>query len=246
MYGEHYWYNNSGDFFQNYIWRYNREGNLSTIREVLPGENTDFGFVRDAEFRSYTFHLEDDASSVVLTDSIHSEVIYQGAFGNPGWSYLSPENILYFTDYPTLYALEGNSLRTVARDLSDSRFPFSIQADDHHLYGIWTDSSQNVFIAQYGGRAVQKIDPDGVVRRVYKSGFFWSPINGVFDKNQQLWLMESSLNGKVRLRKIDPTELGKNKTFIVENIIMGGIPLTIIIFLVYRRKRKRSPNKAAD
>ncbi len=246
LYGEHYWYDNSGDLFKNYIWKLDQEGNLSTIREVQPGENVDFGFVRDSKFRSYSLRSEKGKSSVVLTDSIGSEVIYRDNFNKPGWFYLSPENTLYFTDYPTLYRLKDNSLRPLAKDLNDSRFPFSIQPEEHHLYGIWTDSSQNIFIAQYGGRAVKKIYPNGEIKRVYTSAFFWSPINGVFDKNQQLWLMESSLNGKTRLRKIDPSELRENKTFIVENIIMGSIPLSIVIFLVYRRKRKRSPGITTD
>ncbi len=240
LYGEHYWYDDADDVFRNYIWKMEPGGNTSKVRDVQPGENTDFSFVRDPEFRSYAFRQDEEFSSIVLSDSTGSQVINRGRYSNLGWSYLSSESVLYFTDYPSVYALEDNSLRTVAEDLSDARIPFSIQSDTHHLYGIWTDKDENVYVAVYGGRIIKKINAEGTIEPVLKSDFFWSPVNGIFDKDKHLWLMESSLNGRIRVRKINSSEWQEGVSFLGENLVLIGVPLLLIVMLIYRKQRFKS------
>ena len=203
------------------------------------GENTDFGFVRDKDFRSYSIRSDKGEYSISRTDSSGNQLLFSMDLKKPGWSHLSGQNKLYFTDYPLLYAWGDDTVTTIAEDLTSSRIPFSIQSDEHHLYGIWTDSDQSVYLAVYGGRVVKKIDRSGLVSDILKSDFFWSPLNGVFDRQGNLWLMESSLKGEIRVRKIGPEELLENVSFLRENLLLAGIPIALILLIVYRIRKKR-------
>lgn len=239
LYGEHYWYDQSQQLFYNYIWQLGQDRVLKRIRDEQQGENSDFGFVRDKYDRSYSIRENKGQFAGVMTDSTGNHILFSTKLKSPGWCYLSAEEILYFTDYPSIYAWDGKRLETIATDLSSSRLPFSLQSEHHHLYGIWTDRAQNIYVANYAGRVVQRIDPQGGVNSVLKSGINWSPLNGVYDRDQNLWLMESSLFGEIRVRKIENSRLGKSTSFLIENVFVYTIVILLIAILLYRfRKRK--------
>jgi sugar lactone lactonase YvrE len=246
LFGEHYWYVESEQKFKNYIWKLDKDGNFNKIRDDLDGENTDFGFIRDKDFRSYRIKEVDELYRIERSDSMTTEVLFSGELKHPGWKYLSSDNTLYFVDYPTIYAFKESELIILAEDISARRFPFSIQSNDHDIYGIWTDESDNIFVAIYGGRMVKSINPEGKIESVLKTSMFWSPINGVFDSEGNLWLMESRLNGKIRVRQIDRNEFYQNNSFFFENlfwIILLSIPVVYLIWRIRAKKLQKKRNK---
>lgn len=228
LFGEHYWYEASESQFKNYIWKLDRNRKLSIIRDTQYGENRDFGFVRDQKFNAYDIRKVGQKYQIIRRDSSNATVLHTSSVLNASWCYLAADGTFYFTDQADLLALKNGKLSTIAGDLSSSRIPFSIQSDDHSLYGIWTDHLSNIYVAVYGGRVVKKIDRDGQITTVLKTGFLRSPLNGVYDKENNLWLMESTLNGKIRVRKVEADLLVENTSFLFENILI----LLLVVILI--------------
>ena len=241
LYGEHYWYEESQEQFWNYIWVKPQDGPLEKIRGDREGENEDFSFVRDSVFASYTIRPNSGRYEIVKTDSVRHSSWHKVDLNRPGWPYVSPGGKLYFSDYPRLYAATPEGVEIIAEDLSSSRFPFSLQDKNHHIYGTWEDNSGAVYVALYGGRQVQHLNTSGVWERVLKTGLLWSPINGVFDKEDQLWLMEARMDGAVRIRKIDGNQLTAGASFRTENLVLLFILLLILVIIIRKVRIKTRP-----
>ena len=211
LYGEHYWYEESNQVFKHYIWMATPDGELTKISDNKIGENDHFSFVRESTSEFYSTQPWD--SFYQLTKTTPDTVITFPDFIliNPSWMYLTSDSELYILDRDSinekvrLHCINFNdsSQTIIADNLNVGRFPFSLL--DHHTsaYGIWEDDQSNMYVALYGGRQVIRIDEDLNQETILKTSFYWSPINGVFDANNNLWLMEASLRGKVRLRKIE-------------------------------------------
>jgi hypothetical protein len=114
------------------------------------------------------------------------------------------------TPESTVYLIDGQDLRrvgpdgtvhTVARDLGERKLS-QFQAGNRVLMGLWTDTSQNVFVAVYGARVVKKIDREGKIIVVARSQIPWSPTGGLAAPNGDLWLLEYSMTNAARARHI--------------------------------------------
>lgn len=242
LYGEHYWYIESEEKFKNYIWKANVDGELDIIRDEQYGENLDFSFIRNDDFESFDIKKRQDIYEIIKIDSLNETILSKAELNHPTWKYLTDNGELLFIDYPSIYSLKSGELKLIAEDVSSKRFPFSTQSDDHNIYGVWTDENDNIYVAIYGGREVKRVDEEGNVKRVLRSGFLWSPVNGVFDKDGNLWLMECKIGGKIRIRKISQSEIAKSSTFIIENGIFTLIFLGLIVLtyqIIKRRKIKK-------
>ena len=238
LYGEHYWYVESEEKFKNYIWKLSSEGTFEKIREDQYGENEDFGFVRDKNFASYEIIEDGSEFQIVIRDSSATKVLHKISLNNPTWKYLTDNKELLFVDYPAVYKADANDVTMLSPDISASRIPFSIQSDEHSIYGMWTDQKSNVFVAVYAGRVVQRIDQNGKVEKVYRTNFLWSPVNGVFDSENNLWLMECRLNGKIRVVKISEDELNGGSIIWID-VIEIGLPALLLLLILYRIIRRR-------
>lgn len=239
LYGEHYWYIESRQQFQNYIWRLTPDGIFKKIRENKDGENEDYSFARDHLFKGYYFKKSGDIHSLVRENQIGIEEIAQLKLSHPTWKYISENGNFYFADYPSVFQIKKDNTINEFKDIAASRFPFSTQRDHHRIYGIWTDQDENIYVAVYGGRVVRKIDSDGNISNLIKSSFFWSPVNGVFDGKGNLWLMESKLNGKIRVRKIFKNQIGEDRPSNPEKGLIFIVVITaLFLFKQYFRKMK--------
>lgn len=243
LYGEHYWYLESEEQFKNYIWRIDKDGTFQKIREEQEGENKDFSFIRDDDFNSYGIYRILENFQIIKADSISQDTWHITNLEEPNWQYLTEEKSLLFVDFPKIYRANKNNISVIAEDASARRFPFNLQDDKHNIYGLWTDRNDNIFIAVYGGRQIKKIEKNGKIRRVFISDFLWSPVNGVFDQNGDLWLMECRVGGAVRVRKIDKTELENEVSFIVENCFIAGVLILLVLPLIVRRLNKERNRK---
>lgn len=204
LFGEHYWYDEPNQVFRHYIWMANSDGEFSKISETITGENEHFSFVRNSIDQSFRLLRTANAFEIIQIDSASSTTIGEFSFNDPSWIFFSDSDHILIADYPSIYsfAVSSKILRTLADDLTQSKLPFSLQDEHHHIYGIWQDGQSNTYVALFGGRQVVKIDSDFNQETVYNSSFFWSPVNGLFDKNDNLWLMESTFRGAARVRKV--------------------------------------------
>ena len=240
LYGEHYWYIESEQKFKNYIWRVNSNGEFEKIRGDQYGENYDFGFVRDKSFASYEIQEQNGIYEILKKDSLSQMVLHKLKLKHPTWKYLTREGELLFVDFPTIYSTDKGNIKTVSNNISSSRFPFSTQNDNHSIYGIWTDQIGNIYVAIYAGREVKRIDTNGITSTVLKTSFLWSPVNGVIDNENNLWLMECKVGGKIRIRKINQSELTSKASFFIENSLITGLLLLVIIATFIGIKRKHN------
>ena len=113
----------------------------------------------------------------------------------------------------TLYVLDGDSLRkvapdgtvtTLARGLAEkSSTMLAVQAR-HYLMGLWADSAGNVHVANYGGRQVKKVGPDGRVTVFLRARFPYSPTGGTAWRGSVYVLEYMDALDRPRVRKVSP------------------------------------------
>ncbi len=240
IYGEHYWYNESQVLFKNYVWKKEKSGQYFKVRADQEGENDDFSFVRDENFSGYLITDFGDAYHIIKSTGGQEEILWKGSLNRPTWKALDQKGRLLFVDYPGVYRLNSGKLDTLASDLSKSRLPFSVQRDDHHIYGIWTDPSNNIYVAIFGARSIIKIDDSSdKPQEIYKSDFFWSPVNGLFDKEGNLWVLEATMTGNVRVEKADINSNNGSVTFWIVIVVIGLVGSMALIRIVKNRKSQR-------
>lgn len=239
LYGEHYWYEGSKEQFWNYIWVKHTDGTFVKVRDNKKGENTDFSFVRDANFQGYSLRANNGQFELIITDSTSQKVWHILDLNRPGWAYVAQNKSFLFSDYPKLYRVDPERITVLATDLSSSRFPYSLQDKTHHIYGIWEDAKGTPHVALYGGRQVLRLNSTGTWERALRTGILWSPVNGVFDKYDNLWLMEARLDGVVRLRKIEMNQLGVDTSFSGDIVVLFlGLLIILGSILLFIRKVK--------
>ena len=238
LYGEHYWYEESQEQFWNYIWKKALNGNFQKIREDQVGENVDFSFVRDSNFNGYAIQANNGEFEITKSDSLTTTSWHTLELNRPGWRYLTKSGDLIFSDYPKIYRVNGSGVGVIAPDLSSSRFPFSLQDKTHHIYGIWEDQAGAIYVALYGGRQIVRINPEGEEEIVLKTGLLWSPVNGVIDRDANLWLMEARMDGAIRLRKVEKAQLEAGQSFNTENVVLILMLLILGMALLTLRKWK--------
>lgn len=204
LYGEHYWYDESVQVFKHYIWMAKPDADFSKISETHVGENDHFSFVRESLNSSYRLTTGSSKFELIHINNDSTSILAKLDFIDPSWLYLTSDSNVFIVDYPSLHSisLKDSSITQWSEDLSYSSLPFSLQDNHHHIYGVWQDINSNIYVALFGGRKVVRIDSSLNQKTVIKTSFFWSPINGVFDSNNDLWLLEASMRGKVRLRKV--------------------------------------------
>ena len=96
----------------------------------------------------------------------------------------------------------SGTVAVVAKDLKDDKPSFEGVADHHYIFGLWTDTKQNVYVALYGAGKVKKISSSGKISTLFVSEDGWSPIGGMIDKTGTMWIMEFSSKNETRVRKI--------------------------------------------
>src|SRR5262249_22659823 len=93
-------------------------------------------------------------------------------------------------------------VRTVAARLSDRNPPPANVSDLNYHMGLWLDREGNVCVAVAIERLVLRVGTDGATKVIARSGQAWSPSGGMFDREENLWLLEYDSTNAVRARRI--------------------------------------------
>jgi hypothetical protein len=200
VYGENLWFNGEAvNTWDHMMWRRTPAGVVETVvprRRAF--EDFDFALVRDAHGNSYwhdtkTHRIFKCSKTCTPATSMH--------FQDIRWMTATPGGTLYVIDLVDLVRITPDGRATVvARDLSAKR-------QKHEVMGVWTDARENVYVADWGGGEVKRVDAHGKVTVVDRSHFPWAPSGGAIAKNGDLIVLEYKRGpfDEARIRRVKMT-----------------------------------------
>jgi hypothetical protein len=205
LYGEDLWY--EGDTtkkFDHYFWRRSPDGRIDIVQpahQTFVGE-ADLPFYRDAAGNGYGRDMEGHTIYKTTPDGRRS-VLVRAPFRDMRWMNVTADGTVYLIDTVDLMRISPDGrVVPVARGLSSRSLLRPWTGDRHRIMGVWFDRTGNVYVADYAGANVKRIDARGRVTVIARSSYPWSPTGGAFDRNGKLWLLEYSVNS-ARVRRLE-------------------------------------------
>jgi len=240
IYGEHTWYNGERlNTWGHYVWKRNPDGRVEKIKQDSPGFLDDYGFMPDKNGNVFWIQRFTESKFMKKSPDGRITMIASGRFHDIRWSYCTPSGVIYFVDLHRLYRLQDGKFLLLAENLDDSRPGFGFSRK-HNVYGIWTDKTENIYVAIMSQKKVKRINKDGNIDVVTYSTGGWSPTGGVFDKDGNLWLLENSGTNNVRVRKISASELAVKPNIIRSSfgnflLLAAGLMATCMVLVTGRK-----------
>lgn len=252
LYGEHLWYNGeSQNTWGHYVWCL--KNNSELVKDINPTEGflTNYSFVRDSSGNMYW--VERFTTSRIMKKTKSGEIIKltEGKFGFIGWLFATKNGSLYFTENNKLHKLSpGGELETLAENIGSRSTDFTVMGHNYDSYGIWTDGSDNVYLAMIDSKKVIRIDQIGKPETLFSTNSMWTICSGLFDNHGNLWVLENSVSNEVRARMISQQELASGKSFNEPGkrthlliTFFTGLAIVILVMiarsLLRRRKEKQ-------
>lgn len=230
LFGEHLWYNGEKlDTWGHYLWRLSKDGILDTIVKPAEGFLENYSFCQDSLGNMYSVQRFKPKSKIIKTAANGAvTILAEKEFKDIRWMFVTPGGILYFVDLTNLYKIENDILTLVASSLEERTSLFEYSDLQHNVYGIWNDAHENIYVAILGGQVVKKITPGGQVSDIVYSRNLWRPCAGVFDNNDNLWLMETNAVNEVSVRMISKDELAATPLASI-NILNKARPFFVVV-----------------
>ncbi|HEY0144375.1 MAG TPA: hypothetical protein VGF48_26060 [Thermoanaerobaculia bacterium] len=172
------------------VWKRSPDGRITQVIPRRDGFLTNYSFVRDASGTMYFANLERTEVRKRAPDGRISTIAR--GFRDIRWMHATPRGTLFFVDNGAVHRIAGGKVSTLARNLGARR---------HALMGLWTDSAENLYVADHANRVVKRITPRGEVTIVARSVFPWSVAGGGFGRRGELILLEVSDTNQVRVRR---------------------------------------------
>ncbi|MCG8374409.1 MAG: hypothetical protein MI700_12785 [Balneolales bacterium] len=206
LYGEHEWYEGEAtDTWGNYVWCLTKNGEFKKIIPDVEGFLDNTTLIRDLKGNSY-WAKKSGNGEVLMKQTPDGEhhVFTNHRFNDIRWIHFSEnDNNLYVVDNLAVKKITPSGVvEVVAKDLKEDKPPFGGVADRHYIFGLWTDTYENVYVALYGAGKVKKISTEGKISTVFVSEEGWSPSGGMIDQKGTLWIMEFSARNSTRVRKV--------------------------------------------
>lgn len=217
LYGSHEWYEGEAtDKWGNYVWCLSKDGVFEKVIPDVEGFLDNTTLIRDAEGNSY-WSKKSGNSELLMKQTLDgsSYKLTEHLFTDIRWIHYSEiDNNVYVADQLAVKKITPSGVVLIlADDLKEAKPSFEGVADRHYLFGIWTSSNHNVYVASYGAGKVKKISATGKVSTIFVSEEGWSPCGGMIDKNGTMWIMEFSSKNSTRVRKLVPNG---------ENVLYGS------------------------
>jgi hypothetical protein len=240
LYGEHLWFIGGNNDFKHYYWMLGGNGSLDTIsRPQLAYRQIDFPLARDRQGNGFyvkEFVTAPDTTHIFKMDKNGRESIFaSGGFAGIKWLHPQPDGSL-------LYVLRNQVHKVYENGAGSKAFPFA--AAGSTLGGAWQDSSGNIYVALFEKGIIRKLSGSGAATTVYTSPGGWSPVFGLFDEKNTLWVLEYSRANEARVvpaRKAAPAEV--RQSWVFPRPLLVTALLVLFIGVVYqfiiRRKAQR-------
>ena len=204
LYGEHLWY--EGDATKKWghrVWRLKPDGSVSDVIPAREGFLRDYSFVRD---RAGNMYWANRGAKTTILKRAPDGTITTHATGN-----FRAVQQMVATPGGDLYLMDGGDLRRVATNgsvttlvakLSAQQPPPASVSDLNYHMGLWLDANTNVYVAVAAEQLVLRVGTDGKPVAAARSPAPWAPSGGMFDRNDNLWLLEYDPKNAVRVRRI--------------------------------------------
>lgn len=258
LFGEGGYYDDQTAKFYHYLWVLHTNGLIDTVigmREQFIHQ--DFSLAKDKKGNEYYIKRflvpHTDTSRIYRKSPEGKETIFvTGNFKNVNWLHPQDDGSLLYVSNNAIYKVDtfGN-IQLVKEHIANTKPSFKFSGNNIMIWGVWQDNAKNIYAAVFSDQTVKKIDSNGNITDVYKSKGNWAPLHGVFDNDNNLWVLESSDKNDVRVTLCETSPLiidKKNKTNsnLLPYIIISGIVLSIVIlYLKFRNfnsgiKRQKS------
>ncbi|WP_258541839.1 hypothetical protein [Parvicella tangerina] len=206
LFGEHEWYEGEiTDKWGNYVWRLSKDGVFEKFIPDVEGFLDNTTLIRDPAGNSY-WAIEFGNADVLMKQTLNGRdhIFTPHKFDDIRWMHYSEnDNNLYVVDHLTIKKITPSGVvEILATNLKENKPSFEGVADRHYIFGLWTDTDGNVYVALYGAGKVKKISPEGRISTFFFSEEGWSPCGGMIDKNGTVWIMEFSSGNETRVRKM--------------------------------------------
>ena len=235
LFGEHLWYNGERlNTWGHYVWCLKKDGSFEKIKGPSPGFLQGYSFVRDGDGNMYWAEHWKISRIIKKTPADSVITLAEGKFKDIRWMYATKDGTLYFIDLTDLYKINKNKeLILMAEGIEENSAGSRNNSLKHYIFGIWPDNANNIYIAVMGDNLVKRITPAGNVSTYIRSSGGWSPVNGLFDDEDNLFLMETNSLNEVRVRKITKKDLSashtQEKTFLNDYLAIVIVVLALII-----------------
>jgi len=244
VFGENLVYDAASDRYSHYLWRYNHDGKLDTVVSVRQAYiNPDFSLARDAEGNEYytkEFLPAADTAHIFLRGKDGVERIFaKGSFKGITWLHPQRDGSVIYVQDNTVYRLDASGNRTrIFKGIANSRPLFAFSGNNQMVWGLWENKGGEILAAVFSDQQVKKIGPAGNLFIVHQSPEHWSPLHGVYDKDDQLWILEGSDKNEVRV--VAANRVAREKESGRSGFLIVGVVIVVLLGLWFLIKRKRS------
>lgn len=251
MFGEHLWYEQVTEKFYHYQWCLKTTGQLIRLTENIEAftQTPEFSFVRDDNGNMYWYENKGDSIHFIRRDTTGNKIrVASAIFRDIRWMFSTSGGEIYFLDLDNLYKITSdNKFQLVASNLCTGTLWTLFFGKQHSVFGVWFDKAGNTYTAVTEDRCVKKIRPDGEVTIVYKSEKS-APINGLFDKSGNLWVLEHDGLKRAKLTKVSIGQLwfSNNSKYLFG--LIGLLVVSVFTTQIIKRLRNDSDgrNKKPD
>ena len=204
LYGEHLWY--EGDRTKKWghrVWKRAQDGSITNVIQPTEGFLTSYSFVRDG---AGTMYWAERGARTEIRKRMRNgsvKVHSRGSLRDVRRMISSADGTLYLIDNGDLKkVLPDGTVDTVVPSLASRSITRFNVGERHAVMGLWLDSASNVYAAVYGAGEVKRVAADGAVSRVARSRLPWSPTGGMFGRDGDLWILETSITNAVRVKRV--------------------------------------------
>jgi hypothetical protein len=196
LFGEHLWYNGEHkNTWGHYAWKLTKNGQLTKVIPDSEGfiQDDDYSFVRDHFGRMYFADRSDQKCQHIFrknSDNTKS-VLGDECLTNVRWITATKEGVVYLVD--------EHDLKKVSTQGKVSKLG-PVTSDYAGAPSV--DKRNNVYIADYSGKKVTRIAPDGTRKVVHETSFPWGPMALIVASNGDYLVLECSVTNSVRVQRI--------------------------------------------
>lgn len=268
LFGEHVYYDSAGARWISSIWKLSPDGELTDLMAPTSVPPRGSGIFMDREGNIYSVQggASESARVELLRRSPDGRItlIAGGerghADGNGAQARFKSVIGMAWGPDGSLYLTDGSCVRRVALDGAVATIggdPLAgLRRGEHpRLLGLAIDSRENIYVADYDYRCVQRITAQGAVDTILTDGFYWSP-SGVAAVGDDVYVLEhqpetvvavlSALNvgPYSRVRKLSrdgtvttiATLWGRNTT--LASGLSAGIVVLVVLAFRFRARRR--------
>lgn len=212
LYGEHLWFNGEkANTWGCYEWRLHPDGKLDTIFGPAPAFQNEYALNRDARGNQYYVQHAPVKKFFRINPDGSLKKLAEGQFNSIRFTFVTREGNWYFTSENNLYLLDTlGRISMRVKDIGSATLSHPGNFKDPYVVGIWEDPRHNVYVADYSGQKVKRVDTEGKVDVIAHSKSPWSPVGGLIDDQGNLWLLENDIINRVQVRKINKADFNSS------------------------------------